>query len=275
LVVLAFLYLLLAFLFPVTIYLLVLGVIHRRRSPLLIPGTWDFAGVLFAASGFLLIGGPVILTLLNERWRFNWFLGPQPAGDSDESWHAGMLVWSVYFLLVALGSAVLIWLRRNTTSIYNVEPLVVERTLVGVLEGLGRRWFRSGPRFYVAGPAELHATNPGTPSGIVQAPHAFPAPRRQPLTADLDEEDLPASLATAPMIELDLFPLMFHVGLTWHNASKPLRRQVETDLERALDRMPTADNPVGGWLLSFAAFLFCLMIGILLLLLSISLSGRR
>jgi hypothetical protein len=276
LVVIAFLYLLLVFLFPVTIYLLVLGVIHRRRCPLLVAGTWDFAGVLFAASGFLLVGGPVILTVLNERWRIGFFLGGQQAGDGDESWHVWMLVWGVYFLVVAVGGGVLIWLRRNTTSIYNAEPLVVERTLAQVLEGLGKKWVRSGQRFYLAGPAELAEPDPDTPTGMTQNPHSFPPARElQYAPADLDEEDLPAALAQAPMVEVDPFLLMYHVGLTWHNTSRSLRRQVETELERALDRMPTAENPVGGWLLSFAGFLFCLMIGILLLLLTIHLGRGR
>ena len=40
------------------IYLLILGAINRRQHPLMVYGPWDFAGVLFAASGFLLFGGP-------------------------------------------------------------------------------------------------------------------------------------------------------------------------------------------------------------------------
>ena len=42
-----------AFLFPLAVYCLVLGLINRRRQPLMVSAGWDFAGLLFAASGFL------------------------------------------------------------------------------------------------------------------------------------------------------------------------------------------------------------------------------
>src|SRR5262245_39222458 len=69
LVVLAILFPLVAFLFPVTIYLVLLGMLNRHRSPVVVPGPWDFAGVLFAASGFLLVGGPSVLAGVGDRWR--------------------------------------------------------------------------------------------------------------------------------------------------------------------------------------------------------------
>jgi hypothetical protein len=274
LVVIASLYLLLAFLFPVTIYLLVLGVIHRRRAPLLVAGTWDFAGVLFAASGFLLIGGPVILTVLNERWRFNFFLGHEHPGDGDESWHVWTAVWSLYFLVVALGSGLLIWLRRNTTSIYNVEPRLLELGLVQVLDALGWKWVRSGMRFYLTGPVGVSERGEAI-SSVMQAAQRFPSPRGRPVPTDVDVEENGRFLDGVPVVELDPFWLLFHAGLTWHNTSKPVRRQIETELERVLERLPTGENPVGSWLLSLAAFLFCLMIGVLLLLILIHVGARR
>ena len=43
------------------------GVVDRRQ-PLFVPGPWDFAGILFAASGFLLAGGPALLSSRSETW---------------------------------------------------------------------------------------------------------------------------------------------------------------------------------------------------------------
>jgi hypothetical protein len=42
---------------PLAVYLLVLAWINRGRRALMVSGPWDFAGILFAASGFLLFGG--------------------------------------------------------------------------------------------------------------------------------------------------------------------------------------------------------------------------
>ena len=88
-VVLAILFPLVAFLFPLTIYLFVLGLINRRRGPLLVSGPWDFAGVLFAASGFLLVVGPSILAGMGDRWRVVRLAGQIRAGHAP----AGMCQW--------------------------------------------------------------------------------------------------------------------------------------------------------------------------------------
>ena len=75
---------LLAFLLPFSIYLLLLGNLNRRPHPVLVPGTWDFAGVLFAASGFLLVVGPAVISSGSEGWRMFWLFGARaglPAVD--------------------------------------------------------------------------------------------------------------------------------------------------------------------------------------------------
>src|SRR5262245_36772142 len=57
-------------LFPLALYFLYLAWLHQRPQPTLVPGRWDFVGVLVALSGFLLVGGPAVLTLAAMRFRF-------------------------------------------------------------------------------------------------------------------------------------------------------------------------------------------------------------
>src|SRR5713226_10358576 len=64
-----------ACLFPVALYCLYLAMLHNRRNPTMISGSWDFAGVLIALSGFLLIGGTLLVFCLNNAARDYWFRG--------------------------------------------------------------------------------------------------------------------------------------------------------------------------------------------------------
>src|SRR5262249_19124964 len=141
LVVLALLFPFVAFLFPLTIYLLLLGLVNRRRGPLVVSGPWDFAGVIFAASGFLLVGGPSVRAGVGDRWRMLRMAGQLREGHvGGEEWGSWMLVWGAYFAVVVGGAALLLWRRRNVTSVYNVEPFVLEQLLARVLDGLGLAW---------------------------------------------------------------------------------------------------------------------------------------
>jgi len=89
---------------PLGLYLLLLGHINRQSRPVVVSGTLDFIGVLFAASGFLLFGGPAILTGLNENWRSFWLLG-DPAVSRDSllaQWQFWVFLWALYFLCIAV-----------------------------------------------------------------------------------------------------------------------------------------------------------------------------
>src|SRR5439155_6245160 len=66
-----------------------------------------------------------------------------------EEWGTWMVVWAAYFAVVLGGSALLLWRRRNVTSVYNVEPAVVEQLLARVLDGLGLAWMRAGNRYAI------------------------------------------------------------------------------------------------------------------------------
>src|SRR5262245_51729153 len=57
-------------LFPLALYFLFLAWLHQRPQPTLMPGRWDFVGVLVALSGFLLVGGPGVLAMAAMQFRF-------------------------------------------------------------------------------------------------------------------------------------------------------------------------------------------------------------
>src|SRR5438128_1626230 len=107
---------LLVSLFPIALYCLVLASINRGAVPLVVQGGWDFLGVLFAASGILLWAVPAMLGTLYQR---------SIAVDSEQTfesiWQLWWLIWAAYYGLVLAGAVFLVWLRRHSTSIYNVQ----------------------------------------------------------------------------------------------------------------------------------------------------------
>src|SRR5436305_12655679 len=113
-----------AFLFPVALYFLVLAMINRSPGPVVVSGVWDFVGVLAAASGFLLLGGPAVLTGFNENWR-PLFLLADPNAVKEVGADAlafGVILSGGYLFVVIAGSAFVLWTRRNSTVVYNVDP---------------------------------------------------------------------------------------------------------------------------------------------------------
>ena len=95
-----------AFFVPLAVYLLVLGHINRRPRPVLVSGAVDFIGLLFAGSGFLLFGGPAVLSSVNERWRLFWLLGDAGSLTGlDHAWRLGLVLSLLYFVVVVAGIA--------------------------------------------------------------------------------------------------------------------------------------------------------------------------
>src|SRR5437764_1032979 len=70
-----------AFLFPLGVYCLILGAVNRRRHPVMMSAAWDFAGLLFAASGFLAFGVPGFLSSFSEQGRRVAMFGRAPSAD--------------------------------------------------------------------------------------------------------------------------------------------------------------------------------------------------
>jgi hypothetical protein len=217
----------LAFIFPVGIYCLILGALNRRERPVLVSGRWDFAGVLLAASGFLLVVGPAVLTSRDERWRIFWLWGQ--AGNADQEVGLGSYVWAaagVYFLAVVAGSAWMLKRRGETTAVYNVDRAVLEVALARVLERLGVTWRRAGNHFFLK--PERFGPNSGE----------------------------------SPSLEVESFAALHHATLRWHGVDEPIRQEIERELDRVLAGMPASSNTVAGWFTSLGgSILFVALAG--------------
>ncbi len=272
---------LLAFFLPVAIYLLVLGGINRRRYPLMVSGVWDFIGILFAASGFLLVGGPAILSILSsgsERSRLFWLLGKAGSGQSsDGGWQAWVFLSVIYFAGVVAGAGWVLWRQRHLTSIYNADPGLVERCLDKIFARLGIQPVRSGSLylFGLAGEPSHPQRGPGHEG--IQAPHYLPGP--SPVRTDAgpqvavtgsDANTTGADfLGQTAILELETFASLRHVTLRWDPVDSLFRQEIESQLARSLAEMPAEESEVGSWLMAISLGLLALLFlgGLLVLLL--------
>ena len=235
-----FFLLLIAFLFPLATYLLVLGMINRRRSPLMIPGTWDFVGVLCGTSGFILAGGWFLLHVLADQGRaLNVFHFQENDGSSERD----VLIWvflALYFLFIVLGVAYILAQRRLQTAIYNINPQSFERVLEQVLDARGLLWTRTGDQLIIQ-----------TETAVVDPQHAHSA---GPTTSAAQSHPLRThgSQGEVASLALHLSKLGFSVGLKWEcftdRSEHAVRQEVERALDRELAHLVTEDNPVALWL---------------------------
>jgi hypothetical protein len=242
---------LLAFLLPFSIYLLLLGIINRRPHPVVMPGTWDFAGLLFAASGFLLVTGPAVITSGSESWRMFWLFGSKagiPAVEESAARIWGLLA-TLYFGIVVGGAIYLLRQRRGLTAIYNIRPEAFEKVLAQVFATLNLNPLRSG-NLFVFGTGNAYPA-PRRQSRAIQAPHHIPGSAEILTNPDAATEEQELFNETA-VLEMDPFGALRHVTLRWEPASTMLRHEVETELSRVLSRTPTSPGPVGDWLVLIA-----------------------
>jgi hypothetical protein len=249
---------LLAFILPLALYLLILGTINRRRHPLMVYGPWDFAGVLFAASGFLLFGGPGVLSVLNEHWRDTLLFGQNPASSSatESLWTWGLVFAAVYFVFVVAAASLLLWRARNYTAIYSVDLETIHIALGRAFSRLGLRPLHSGDLYYFglnnSPPTNDHIIRAHEVQGIQAATPETPKTAAVPTA-------LLAAGATV-ILEVDAFQALWHVTLRWNPVQSPLRQALEHELERELADMPTPLHALGPWLTLAACALFLLML---------------
>jgi hypothetical protein len=222
---------------PLAIYLLYLAHLNGRPTPTLVPGPWDFGAVLLGLSGFLILAGPLVLTLVNSVWRgyaFNGWAELRVMVEREAA--AGSLMAVGYLLVVGAGIAWLVRARRPVTAAYNVAAATVEPTLVEVVERLGYPWRRAEGRIEID---TRKPVDPATP------PRFFP-------------HELAA-------VKVSAFPATGHATLRWAGEYEGVRPEIEAALPGALPPRAVRKNPVAGWL-SLAAVS---ILGVMLLWLAV------
>lgn len=245
---------LLAFLVPLAIYSLLLARLNRNAHPVMVPGPWDCAGVLLAASGVLLLGGPEVLIWLHDRWRLAALLGRTHVFQHwGESWYFWESVWIAYFIVLAAGSAFALWCQRRKTSIYNINPATFAEVFPQVVDQLEMESLRSGRHLLLI---FRRAEDKGVRPVSMTAEYAGTYVRegRRPLPPEVCETERVHQDWVA--LELDAFPALNHVTLRWEGRHPSIRREVETKLAEALAKIWTHDNPASGWFMSIALCLF-------------------
>jgi hypothetical protein len=270
---------LLAFFFPLAVYLLVLGIINRRPHPLLVSGIWDGIGMIFGASGFLLFAGPAVLSAVSERWRLFWLFGKgeTPVAALDGAWHFGIFLSILYFVLIVGGAAYYFWRQRSVTAIYNAEPEQVEQMVSAICERLDVQPVRSGGLFVFGLSLGRSLEQRGSKGTHLQAPHYLPTAITAPRpTVSTPTERAPdrVLLEQTAILEVEGFPLMRHVSLRWEPVDSPLRQTVETELSRRLFETPADDGTLGSWLLTVGSLLLAFVFAGALFLIALHLYGR-
>jgi hypothetical protein len=253
----------------------------------MVSGAWDFAGVLFALSGFLLLGGPFIMASFNQDWRDFWIRSPLRSlqGLSEEWWYVRLAIWAVYFLAIAGGSIWLLRGRSRTTSIYNVAPEAFDQSLESALDRLQLPWRRTRGRIEIRGPVladgrvEEEQTKPaqvGRHEGELVESETGYAVSSRPAVLDSRSSTSPSPRAYDPAdtnssrttLEVDPFPAMHHVTLYWPDGGGTLRKEVEVELAKTLLEVETVPNPAVLWLMSAATILLSTVtFGLLMLIL--------
>jgi hypothetical protein len=255
-----------AFLLPLALYCLALGLINRRQHPLIVSAGWDFAGLMFAASGFLAFGLPGLLSGFSEHGRRLALFGRPPDNGSVWAWFRALFdglcatlfaagstaVLLAYFVVVVAGCAVLLWRRQGQTAIYNVDADVLEEILAGAFDAVGLTWWRAGSRYFLA--RAIKDQPPPLDVGSEQAvgvrEHLPPPqrPGRYPVVAE--------DVERCTYLHVDAAPLLCHATLRWETEDESLRKQVEEELARAFAEVYTRHNAMAAWLLMAGVMLF-------------------
>jgi hypothetical protein len=272
--------------FPLAVYFFVLAQLNRGRHPVMVSGAWDFAGVLFALSGFLLLGGPFIMATLNQDWRDFWLRSPfrSPEGLSEQWWYLRLGIWALYFAVVLVGSIFLLRKRSRVTSVYNVDQDALEQALSQSLQRLHLPWKRAGHLLYIDGAAL--SDGQAVPETAIVAPSQA---RSEEERSDIEDGPLSEMANSSgrfqagasssyfeprsnfgPYIRLEVnpFPAMRHVSLQWSGADRIKRREIEGALDKLLRETESPYNPAARWLMTAAGILLgAVSFGLLLLVL--------
>jgi hypothetical protein len=254
-----------------------LASVNRRPHPVLVPGAWDFAGVLFAASGFLLFGGPAVLNGLYSNRRLAWLTGDSLIlpGLAGTEWFLWAGIWAVYYGAVVCGAGVLLWARSHTTAVYNAEVELLADALDQAARRLGLTATRLGNRLVFAPAKELLAEADGHPGPGDEAPAgSIVSGRPGPAATATASAASTAHLAGTAVLDLEPFPAARHVTMVWQITPPGLRREVEAEVGTLLESVRGEPGPAAFWLLLAATLLLCVTFLGLVLMLTLLLLGR-
>lgn len=234
------LFALLVFLFPLALYCLALAYLNRSRRPVIIAGVWDCIGLLFGLSGFLL--GTMPMLLLAAIGRIVDYLPGSEHPDTARLWV--WLLLAAYYTVVVVGALLLLLVRRHKTAIYNVDTVRFGERLGVALAELGLDATVEPGRITIA-PAEAFTTLGA--DAISAAP--MPGMPLKRLSA-------PAGGPRYAELRVETFATFCHVTLHWQHYSSQIRRDIESQLGRALEYAAAPDNPAAGWFLGFSGLIF-------------------
>lgn len=209
-------------LMPLAIYLLYVSNLNSKPNPVMVSGTWDFTAVLLGLSGFLLLSGPVLLTMIDSRWRSqvygNWYELRTLGAREARAW--SMMSFGYFLLLVGIIPGI-IRSRRSVTSIYNLDANILAEALDEAFRRTGIDFIRQGLRFTVK----------DKKTGV-------------------------------PMAEtsIESFRAMNHSSLKWSGEYTETRSLIEVELEKLLRSYISAKLAMAGWLNTAAMTVMLVML---------------
>jgi hypothetical protein len=243
-------FLLLVFLAPLAIYCLLLAMLNRRPLPVMVRGVWDCVGLIFAASGFLLVIAPVLINTLYAKT-----LGLQPLdpGEFYDIWLEYWIRTLLYYVVLIVGIVLLLWWRSTKTVIYNVDADRFNAVLDQTLARLGLEASRSGNQLLLTRAAVVE-------TNIVDSN----------LMANDQAMEIIHRAAGSPFPEallvVEPFAALGNITLHWSPGAVAVRDEVERELERNLIGARFFENPAGTWFLGIAAALLSLIFVIVLVM---------
>lgn len=219
-------------LMPLAVYCLYLSHLNGKSTPTLISGSWDFGALLLGLSGFILLSGPLFITLVNSTWRgyaYGGWANLRSIGRGEAL--VGTIMATGYFLILLGVIPLLIRSRKRVTAIYNVGAASVEPALIGVLDHLGYTWKRDRGLLLIGAKKPTHLSD---------VPFEF-----QHETAT---------------VRIDPFPATGHATLKWGDDWRGVRPEVESLLPRMLVSHSSEKSVVASWTFTAALAIMIVML---------------
>jgi hypothetical protein len=218
---------------PLGLYFLYLSYLNGRVPSTLVRGPWDLGALFLGLSGFFVLAGPVLLTLVDSAWRYyafgNWAALKGVGRAEARAWSLMGTGWFFMWLGII---PLLLRARRHITAAYNIAPTLIETQFTDTLDELGYAWQR------VDGYIAIDTTKHSATNATSQRFHA-------------------GSLA---YVRILVTPATGHALFRWSGQADSLRDTIEAILPNALSRSLPVRNPVAGWLFIVAVVIMGLML---------------